>query len=204
MLSYVMKGPRGRKSERFWRLVKRSQNHTPRAEKIKTSDGVEIEHSQIVTHLDNLATQILGAEESAETEFINRIEYDTGIQIHPVEIKKAIACMNKHTAMGTDLVPASIFKDMSWTGIEYLTKIFNNLLNGSEVFPQDWREGRVTMYPKKDSSKGVLNTYRPITVSPVLYRIFGKVVARKLLNWLKDNKKLGEMQNGFRPNRRGD
>ena len=105
--------------------------------------------------------------------------------------------MGKHSAKGTDNIPASILKDFSWVGITYMTRVFNNILSGSEPCPSSWKEGIVKLFPKKDSPKGQVATYRPITITSVTYRLFAKVLAKKLQTWVEANGILGEMQNGF-------
>src|SRR5215204_676213 len=60
------------------------------------------------------------------------------------------------------------------------------------------------MIEKSNSQIGNLVTYRPITVSTVLYRTFTKVLAYKIQEWTENNYIMGEMQSGFRRGRRGD
>src|SRR5215204_4496493 len=52
------------------------------------------------------------------------------------------------------------------------------------------------MIEKSNSQIGNLVTYRPITVSTVLYRTFTKVLAYKIQEWTENNYIMGEMQSG--------
>ena len=60
------------------------------------------------------------------------------------------------------------------------------------------------MLEKPNSSKGNLLTYRPITVSTVLYRLFTKTIGSRIQHWIETESILGEKQNGFRSGRRGE
>src|SRR5215204_3189631 len=88
--------------------------------------------------------------------------------------------------------------------IGYLVEMFNGILTGREHIPEDWLDGRVSLIEKPNSKKADLTTYRPITVSTVLYRIFTRMLAGRITEWMENDEILGEMQNGFRTDRRGD
>lgn len=68
--------------------------------------------------------------------------------------------------------------------------------------PEEWKKGRVSLLEKPNSRKGSLTSYRPITVSDVLYRVFTKLLGKHIQQWTEDTNQLSEMQNGFRKNRR--
>ena len=97
-----------------------------------------------------------------------------------------------------------ILKELSDIGVGHLSESFNQILNGIDEIPKDWRDGKVVLLEKPNSRLGDLATYRPITVSSVLYRIFTKMLGKKIQAWMEDNSILGEMQSGFRRGRRGD
>ena len=80
----------------------------------------------------------------------------------------------------------------------------NRMFSGQEIIPDDWKEGKVTLIDKASSKKGNLNTYRPITITPVFYRLFTRIFAERIQEWMEDKACLSEMQNGFRKGRRGD
>ena len=41
------------------------------------------------------------------------------------------------------------------------------------------------MIEKPNSARGVLETYRPITVSTVLYRVFTKIIGARISEWIE-------------------
>ncbi|XP_028969108.1 uncharacterized protein LOC114828606 [Galendromus occidentalis] len=81
--------------------------------------------------------------------------------------------------------------------------LINDIFEGREPIPEDWKRGRVSLLEKPNSKTGDLETYRPTTVSTVLYRIFTKILTTRITEWMEKEKILGEMQCGFRRDRRG-
>ena len=78
------------------------------------------------------------------------------------------------------------------------------IIYGTENVPNDWKHGRVTMIAKTYSLKRNLRTCRRLTVSPILHRIFAKIIEKITLEWIEDKNIMGEMQSGFRRGRRED
>ena len=66
----------------------------------------------------------------------------------------------------------------------------------------DWLRSRICLVPKKGADSSFLRSYRPITVTSVLYRLFAQVVKAWMSGWAENSGHLTELQNGFRPNRR--
>ena len=63
--------------------------------------------------------------------------------------------------------------------------------------PTEWKTARVTPVFKK-GVKSDLNNYRPISVIPVVSKVFEKIVYDQLYQYLNDNKLLSSCQSGFR------
>lgn len=97
-----------------------------------------------------------------------------------------------------------IRKDIDDDGAEYLARLFERITKGESKIPREWTEGRITLIEKPNSIPGNLLTYRPITVSPITYRLFARVIIAKIQKWVEKNNILGEMQHGYREGMRGD
>ena len=65
------------------------------------------------------------------------------------------------------------------------------------VFPDSWKIARVTPIVKSGKTDDPSN-YRPISVLPVLSRIFEKLIFNQLYKYLGTNKHLFAKQPGFR------
>ena len=98
--------------------------------------------------------------------------------------------------MGLDGVPCKLLKLASSIIGPSLTKIFNSCTE-TETFPDEWKIAKVTPIFKK-GSKSDLNNYRPISVLPIVSKLFEKITYQQLYNYLDKNKLLNTYQSGFR------
>jgi hypothetical protein len=202
--SHILSAPRGERGKRFWRWVRRTQSKRRTTVKLKNEKGEIIPDTQITQHLSEVAKKVLNASNAPMERQSVRLSGPSEITVTAAEIKRTLASMQKCTSPGMDKIPASVLKDLSELGHEYIAQLFNQILDGTENFPEDWAEGRVTMVEKTNSIVGNFLTYRPITISPVICRLIAKILGYRIQQWIEENKILGEMQNGFRPKRRGD
>jgi hypothetical protein len=85
----------------------------------------------------------------------------------------------KVTASGLDDLPHWFLKLAAPNIALPLSIIFNESLNQFFV-PSQWKESVITPVPKIPKPK-VLQDFRPISVTPILSRLFEKVVVRKFL-----------------------
>ena len=77
-----------------------------------------------------------------------------------------------------------------------LQKIFSTSLETSK-FPDTWKTARVAPI-FKDGDKFIRSNYRPISVLPVVSRLFEKLVFNQLYKYLDSNRLLSNGQSGFR------
>ena len=78
-----------------------------------------------------------------------------------------------------------------------LAVLFRDLLRRGS-FPVCWRTANVTPIPKGSSPSIHPNDYRPISLTPVLSKIFERLLAKRMYNFLDFNKLLPQSQFGFR------
>ena len=64
------------------------------------------------------------------------------------------------------------------------------------IYPNDWKEAKVTTLFKKGLNSDP-NNYRPISVIPVVSKVFDKIVYNQLNHYLYDNILLLGCQSGF-------
>ena len=75
--------------------------------------------------------------------------------------------------------------------------IFDNILE-TGIFPDQWKAANVTPVHKKND-KQVVSNYRPISLLPILAKIFERIVFKNLYNYLTLNKLITKNQSGFQP-----
>ena len=77
-----------------------------------------------------------------------------------------------------------------------LTMIFKSAIQVGH-FPDSWKKGNVTPVHKKQS-KNLVNNYRPISLLPILGKVFEKIIYNNLFSYLDNNQLLSKNQSGFR------
>ena len=75
--------------------------------------------------------------------------------------------------------------------------IFDNILE-TGIFPDQWKEANVTPVHKKND-KQIISNYRPISLLPILAKVFERIVFKNLYNFLVFNNLITKNQSGFRP-----
>ena len=116
--------------------------------------------------------------------------------IHAEQIKEAIGKLKTSKSFGDDGI-SSYFLKLAMPFIEdSLVYIFNTSLETSR-FPDPWKIARVSPI-FIDGDKTEESNYRPISVLPVVSRLFEKLVFSQLYQYLNDNCFINSNQSGFR------
>ena len=111
------------------------------------------------------------------------------------EIRAAFAKIKTAKSFGTDNI-SSYFLKLALPIIENsLAFLFNTSIETSQ-FPDSWKVARVTPI-FKDGDKTEKSNYRPISVLPVISRLFEKLVFDQLYQYMKENGLFSPDQSGF-------
>ena len=76
-----------------------------------------------------------------------------------------------------------------------LVDLFNTPIETSQ-FPDLWKFAKVTPI-SKEGDKAEMSNYRPISVLPVITRLFEKFIANQLYRYINDNGYFSFEQSGF-------
>jgi hypothetical protein len=117
-------------------------------------------------------------------------------EVSTVQISRVIDKLSICKASGLDNISVRLLKFSAPTTINSLAYIIN-LVICKGIIPADWKSARVSAIHKNDS-KLDLNNYRPISVLPVIAKVFEKVVFDQTYNFLNNNDLLSKEQSGFR------
>ena len=116
--------------------------------------------------------------------------------IHAQQIREAISKLKTSKSNGDDGI-SSYFLKLTMPYIEdSLVYLFNTSLETSQ-FPDPWKVARVSPI-FKDGDKTERSNYRPISVLPVVSRLFEKLMFNQLYRYLNDNYFVNSNQSGFR------
>lgn len=104
---------------------------------------------------------------------------ETNIEpIDEIEIIDAIKKLKVEKSPGSDNITNEAVKLAQKALAGPLTKLFNLILQNSET-PVQWSESNIILIYKKGDSKDISN-YRPISLLPVLYKLFSSIINRRI------------------------
>lgn len=107
------------------------------------------------------------------------------------------AVMNvKSNAIGEDGVSMKFLKIILPYFVKPLTHIFNHCITTSS-FPMLWKIGKITPVAKVTNALSP-SDYRPISILPVLSKVFESLLSAQITHYLNDNKLISPLQSGFR------
>ena len=112
------------------------------------------------------------------------------------KIEKKLDSLDVKKATGLDEINPQFLRDAAPIVCAPLADIFiNSMLKGS--IPQSWKNAKVALIFKAGDPTDMSN-YRPISVIPVIMKVFERIVHNQLSTYLNDTKLLYEYQSGFR------
>ncbi|CAG9122199.1 unnamed protein product [Plutella xylostella] len=115
----------------------------------------------------------------------------------PRELKGIIRELQLKKAPGYDLITAEVLQQLPTKVLVFLTTLFNSMLRIG-YFPNQWKVSQITMILKAGKPPHQTSSYRPISLLPLLSKLFEKVISRRLNRWLEDNRIIPQHQFGFR------
>lgn len=101
-------------------------------------------------------------------------------------------------ATGVDNISVKMLKHTIPFVVEPICSMFNKILQQGE-FPESWKVARVTPI-FKEGDKNDPSNYRPISVLPIISKLFEKHINISLQTHLTENKIVHHLQCGFRGN----
>ena len=104
--------------------------------------------------------------------------------------------MPSHKAAGSTGLGARILKIAAPAISLPLSRLINHCID-TGTFPSAWKTAKVTPIYKGQGSKDDKNNYRPISVLPLLSKLFEKHVHQALYSYMKNNNLLYTLQSGF-------
>jgi len=116
-------------------------------------------------------------------------------EITELDVAKAISSIDSQ-AIGADEISLKMIKLCCPFLLDYLRHIYNVCIS-NHYFPTAWKRSMIIPVAKK-SNPTVYSDLRPISIIPVLSKIFEKLLASQLNQHLSESNILPECQSGFR------
>ena len=94
------------------------------------------------------------------------------------EVLSILRKLNTHKATGVDGITASLLKTTATAIAPSITKLFNDSISSGQI-PADWKKANVTPVPKTSSAQ-LLTKFRPISVLPVIAKVYKSLIYEQL------------------------
>ena len=119
--------------------------------------------------------------------------------LKPLTVQKFFSLLSKlckSKATGPDRISARLFRECADLVASSLCAIFNRSIV-SGIFPIEWKSTKV--FPLfKQGEHSDLNNYRPISIIPVMAKVFERIVYNQFFEYLTENYLISCNQSGFR------
>ena len=115
-------------------------------------------------------------------------------EIKEQEVWAALRKMKGGKAVGPDNLPVEVWKTLGDTGVKFLTRLFNQLLEGKRM-PDEWRTSTLVPIFKNKGDIQCCGNYRGIKLMSHTMKLWERVVERRLRAVVE----ICEQQYGFMP-----
>ena len=104
--------------------------------------------------------------------------------------------LSKFKATGLDKISARLLRVCSDLIAQSICSIYNRSIS-TGIFPEDWKCSKVVPLFKQ-GKRNDLNNYRPISIIPVVAKVFERIIYDQVYLFFNDNDLLSNSQSGFR------
>ena len=126
---------------------------------------------------------------------------ENAFQLQPAtyeNIEKCIKMIRNDCSTGYDHIPATFIKPVSQFLVSPITFIINNFIKINQ-FPDIWKLARISPIPKIQLPVE-LKDYRPVSILPILSKIYERVVLEQITNFIEKKLIYHHYQSGYRKN----
>ncbi|KAK3575126.1 hypothetical protein QTP86_020810, partial [Hemibagrus guttatus] len=132
-------------------------------------------------------------EREKRVEGVNSVEQKVA-KIRKDEVRKALKRMKSGKAVGPDDIPVEVWKCLGEAAVEFLTSLFNRVLE-SERMPEEWRRSVLVPIFKNKGDVQSCSNYRGIKLMSHTMKLWERVVEARLRKVVE----ICEQQYGFMP-----
>ncbi len=197
--SFVNKAFSSSKPKEIWRVIHRVLNPSPQP--------LRVDVNQLNEFFTSTAQRTTGNGEIDVKEdllsFVDSLQPsvsdDAAFHLREVtlsEVLREIKGIRSDTSTGPDQLPSRYLKIVAEYIAGPLTHIINSFITVSS-FPDAWKIARITPIPKSNNSNTNSNM-RPISILPVLSKVFERLTHHQLVEYIDSQALLKENISGFR------
>lgn len=192
----------------LWTATRRILKHHSISPPLRDSNGqwvltAEAKSSLFASHLSKVFQPHEGI---ANNEHISEVrdQLQTPLQLQlppkyfrPSETWQQIRKLPLKKSPGYDLISAEVLREIPRKAVVFLTSLFNSILRTTK-FPIQWKFSVIKMIHKPGKPPNDPASYRPISLLPLCSKLFEKLLYKRLMPIIYDEKILPDHQFGFR------
>ena len=114
----------------------------------------------------------------------------------PSGVFSLLSKLCKSKATGLDMISARLLRECADLIADPMCSIFNQSIR-SGIFPQEWKCAKVIPL-FKEGNHSDLNNYRPISIVPIVAKVFERIIYDQVYGYLTENNLISSQQSGFR------
>ena len=168
-----------------------------------SSTKIDAKPTDLNVHFNTTAKRLLNSIDKPEQHILSVIDKlpqnDNSFTLSPAsyqDVNKAIKSIREDCSTGDDNLPSKYLKLV----IEDITSPICHIINECikrNIFPNQWKISRISPIPKI-SKPLELNDYRPISILPVLSKVYERIILSQIVTYIESHHLLSEKQSGFR------
>ena len=129
----------------------------------------------------------------------NKLQNEQTGNVKVKEIIKLINALKNKKAPGYNGLGGKMLKELPIKAKRYITILINFMFRLS-YFPKQWKVAQIILINKPGTPLKNVTSYRPISLLPILSKIFEIVIKNKLNHIITSNNLIPQHQFGFRKN----
>ena len=122
------------------------------------------------------------------------------IEFNMRELEGSLQQLEAKKATGQDMIENTMLKNLPSISKCYLLDLLNKLWTEGTI-PKEWKTSIILPILKPGKEASNPKSYRPISLTSCICKLFERMVSARLVWFLEKNKKLSPHQFGFRPGR---
>ena len=134
-----------------------------------------------------------------DTDLVNKPDKLHKIDFNQDDIEKAIGEISPTAAAGPDGFPAILLKKCSHILSKPISILWKKSMETGDI-PQVLKTAHIVPI-HKGGSKGIPKNYRPIALTSHIINVFGKVVRKRIVEYIETHNLFNRTQHGFRQGR---
>jgi hypothetical protein len=115
----------------------------------------------------------------------------------PKEVLQEIKLLNPRKAPGHDLIVKDMLKNLPRKTVVLYNSLYNSMLRLG-YYPIQWKLAQIIMVAKPGKPPTETNSYRPISLLPIMSKIFERPLLKRFEEAMPLNKLIPNHQFGFR------